>query len=65
MKKDLRYYVRLAKATKKISYKEIATYIGISNSAMYNWLNYQYELSSAKRRDLNDLLDILLNRFNV
>lgn len=65
MKKDLRYYVRLAKAAKKCNYKNIASYLGISNSAMYNWLNCQYELSSTKQRDLNELLNKLLNRSDV
>ena len=65
MKKDQRYYARLAKATKRYPYTYMADYIGISHSSMYNWLNYQFELSSSKKRELDDLLDILLDRIIV
>ena len=63
MKKNQRYYARIAKAIKDCPFTYMADHIGISHSSMYNWLNYQYELSQTKQKELGNFLDTLLKGF--
>ena len=62
METDQRKLVRLAKAKTGCDFKYVANYLDISYSSMYNWLNYQFELSRDKQNELDDLLDVLLDR---
>lgn len=65
MEKNQRYYAKIAKAIRNCPYTYMADHIGISHSSMYNWLNYQYELSSSKQKELGKFLDALLKGFIV
>ena len=56
---ELRKRVRMLKALQDISYKEIAVYLEISKSAMYNWLRNQYDLSEKREIRLKEILSNL------
>ena len=49
----------MLKALQDISYKEIAEYLEISKSAMYNWLRNQYDLSEKREIRLKEILSNL------
>ncbi len=53
---EIRKRVRLLKATKNISYKELAEYLEITRSSMYNWLHCQYELSEKRALKLEEII---------
>ena len=59
MNDELRKKVRLIKALQGITYKEIAEYLDITVNSLYNWLRCQYDLSLAKQKVLEDILDTL------
>ncbi len=56
---EIRKRVRLLKATKNISYKELAEYLEITRSSMYNWLQSQYELSEKRALRLEEIISNL------
>lgn len=41
----IRKRAKLLKATQNVSYKELAEYLEISTSTMYNWLHCQFDFS--------------------
>jgi len=49
----------MLKALQDISYKELAGYIGIKESSMYNWLRSQYSLSEEKITLLTEIVGVL------
>ena len=55
----LRKKVRMLKAMQNVSYKELASYIDIKESSMYNWLRQQYSLSAEKERLLAEVISTL------
>lgn len=59
MQDDLRKQIKLLKALQDISYKEIAEYLEISISGMYNWLNGYYELGYTKQKKLKEIIGFL------
>lgn len=57
--KDLRKELKLLKALQGISYTEIAEYLEIRRTSLYNYLNGQYELSAEKQSRLIEIIDFL------
>ena len=55
----LRKKVRMLKAMQNVSYKELASYIDIKESSMYNWLRQQYSLSAEKAQLLAEVISTL------
>lgn len=55
----LRKEVKLLKALQGISYREIAEYLEISESGMYNWLKGYYELGRTKQKKLEEIIGCL------
>ena len=55
----LRKEVKLLKALQGISYREIAEYLEISESGMYNWLKGYYNFSEVKQHRLLDIIACL------
>ena len=55
----LRKKVRMLKAMQNVSYKELASYIDIKESSMYNWLRQQYSLSAEKEQLLAEVISTL------
>ena len=56
---EIRKRVRLLKAIKGISYKELASYAEMGESSMYNWLRKQYNLSFGRITKLITVLEAL------
>ena len=56
---ELRIRVKQLKVFQGISYKELAEYLEIRVSSLYNWLKCQYSFSHKRKERLEDLLDIL------
>ena len=57
---ELRKKVKMLKATDCIkSYYEIAELLEMSNSAFYNWLHAQFNLSYEKKVFLKEIIDTL------
>ena len=40
----------MLKALQGVSYKEVASYLGIKTNSLYNWLRNQYDLSYEKQK---------------
>lgn len=59
MNDNLRKEVKLLKALQGISYREIAEYLEISESGMYNWLKGYYELGYMKQQRLAEVISNL------
>lgn len=59
MNDDLRKKVKLLKALQGIAYKEIAEYLEISESGIYNWLKGYYELGYKKQQRLIEIISNL------
>lgn len=58
----LRKQVKVAKALNDDwSFKEMSQVINISVNSFYNWLNGAYQLSEAKRKELESLVYDLLD----
>lgn len=58
----LRKQVKLAKACNDwLYYKELAETIEIHEHSFYNWLNGEYKLSSAKAKQLQDIIIDLID----
>ena len=55
----LRKELKLLKALQGISYREIAEYLEISESGMYNWLKGYYELGYTKQKKLEEIIGFL------
>lgn len=55
----LRKEVKLLKALQGISYREMAEYLEISESGMYNWLKGYYELGHTKQKKLEEIIGCL------
>ena len=58
---NLRKKAKLAKIESDFSYKQMAQIIGYNAHAFYNFLNGYYNLSEQKARQLQSLLDDLLD----
>lgn len=56
---ELRKRVRFLKALKNVSYKELSGYLEITQSAMYNWLHSQFELSEKRALRLEEIISNL------
>lgn len=59
MNDELRKRVKLLKVFQGIAYKEIAEYLEISESGIYNWLKGYYELGYAKQQRLKEIVGCL------
>ena len=59
MNDDLRKRCKMLKAIDGVSYKEIASYIEITQNSFYCWLKGYYELSRQKTRKLEEVIDLL------
>ena len=58
----LRKKVKLAKACNDwLYYKDLAETLEMANHSFYNWLNGEYELSSQKAEQLNDIVVDLID----
>ena len=58
----LRKQVKVAKALNDDwSFKEMSQVIDISVNSFYNWLNGAYELSESKKKQLQNLVNDLLD----
>lgn len=58
----LRKQVKLAKACNDwLYYKELTETLEITTHSFYNWLNGEYELSTAKARQLADIVIDLID----
>ena len=55
----LRNECKYLKCYQGISYKEIAEYLEISESGMYNWLKGYYELGYTKQKKLEEIINCL------
>lgn len=55
----LRTEIRLLKAYQGITYKELAEYLEISISSMYNFMSGQYNLSYNKAARLREIIELL------
>ena len=58
MQNKLRKEVKLLKALQGISYTELAEYLEINRSSLYNWLKGQYDFSI---QTVNRLQQIITN----
>lgn len=54
---DLRKQVRLLKASKGITFKEISLQLGLKGNSFYNWLCNKYELSADKQAQLQSIIE--------
>ena len=59
MNNELRKQVKMLKALQGVSYKEVASYLGIKTNSLYNWLRNQYDLSDEKQKLLRQIIEIL------
>ena len=62
MSNILRKECKMLKALQGISYKELAEYIELKPNSFYSWLKGEYELSSQKERQLNEIIHCLKER---
>lgn len=59
---DLRKKVKLAKACNDwLYYKELAETLEMADHSFYNWLNGNYEISSSKASQLEDIIIDLID----
>lgn len=58
---NLRRKCKLAKVESQFTYKEMAQIIGYNPNAFYNFLRGDYPLSWEKARELEELLENLLD----
>ena len=54
---DLRKQVRLLKANRGITFKEISLQLGLKGNSFYNWLCNKYELSTDKQAQLQGIIE--------
>ena len=54
---DLRKQVRLLKANRGITFKEISLQLGLKGNSFYNWLCNKYELSTDKQAQLQSIIE--------
>ena len=55
----IRKRAKLLKATQNVSYKELAEYLEISTSTMYNWLHCQFDFSEHRALRLEEIISNL------
>ena len=55
----IRKRAKMLKATQNVSYKELADYLEISQSSMYNWLHCQFDLSEERAERLEEIISNL------
>lgn len=53
---EMRKRAKILKATQNVSYKELAEYLEISRSSMYNWLHCQFDLSEVRAERLEEII---------
>ena len=56
MNDKLRKECKLLKALQGVSYAEIAEYLEIGASSLYNWLCGSYDFGEEKQRRLSDII---------
>lgn len=59
MNNILRKRVKIIKALQGVTYKELASYLEVTQDSFYSWLAGYYDLSAEKQELLKDVLDTL------
>ena len=55
----LRQKVKELKLFQNVPYKEIAELLDIKTNSLYNWLKCQYSFSETRKKQLEDIINII------